>query len=130
MLEKIAYCFVCLILFGIIHNVCRTNSSYLPRNKCQKYIIIKNDLLATILISETISANKTVGYHDLNKMSIVGLVSYITLEPINLYILIIRIMYYFKLVNINLDSIYNIIAYVVLAMLIFIFLIVEFVDKL
>lgn len=130
MLEKIVYCFVWLILFGVIHNVCRTNSSYLPRNKCQKYITIKNDLLSLILIAERPSRGKVVGLHDLNKMSIVGLVSYITLEPVNLYILTMHIMYYFKLGNINLDSTYNVIAYVVLAMLIFVFLIVEFVDKL
>ena len=130
MLDKILGCIVYVFMFGLIHYICRASSSYLPGNTFKKYRVIKNDLLSIILISERVSRNKVVGYHDLNKMSIVGLVSYITLEPINLYILIIRIMYYFKLGNINLDSIYNIIAYVVLAMLIFIFLIVEFVDKL
>ena len=129
MLEKIAYCFVCLILFGIIHNVCRTNSSYLPRNKCQKYITIKNDLLSLILIAERPSRGKVVGFHDLNKMSIVGLVSYITYEPIILYLLIINIMHILKLGNINLGSIYNSIAYGAFAIIGFVFVIVIAVDK-
>ena len=129
MLEKILFCIFYIFWFVVFHGICRRSSSYLPGNKCQKYIVIKNELLAIILIAEGVSRDKDVNYYDLNKMSMVGLISYITLEPINLYVLIIRIMDLFELGNVHLGSIYNAIAYGALGILTFVFIIVIVVDK-
>ena len=129
MLEKILGCICCIILFSIFHNICRKSSTYFFKNKCQKYITIKNELIARILISDGISNNKFVDRHDLNKMSMVGLISYIIIEPINIYVLILNIMNIFKWGNVHFGSIYHTIALGALVILTVVFMIVIVADK-
>ncbi|BCZ45502.1 hypothetical protein psyc5s11_15690 [Clostridium gelidum] len=129
MLDKIIGCFSYILFFSIFHNICRTSSSYFYKNKCQKYIIIKNEVLARILIAAGISRNKFVDRHDLNKMSIIGLISYIIIEPINIYVLILNFMDLFKLGNVHFGSTYHTIAMGALVILTFVFIIAIVADK-
>ena len=128
-LGKIGASLCYLFLFGVFHDICRSSSSYFYRNKCQKYIIIKNEVLARILIASGIARDKAVDRHDLNKMSMVGLISYIIIEPINIYVLIINFMALFKLGNVHFGSISHAIAMGALGILTFVFMIVIVVDK-
>ncbi|BCZ45505.1 hypothetical protein psyc5s11_15720 [Clostridium gelidum] len=73
MLDKVLGCFGAIVLFCIFNEVCRSSSSYFYINRCPKYIIIKNEILARILIASGIARDKAVERHNLNKMSMVGL---------------------------------------------------------
>lgn len=128
MLDKILGCFVTIGLFCLIHNTCRMSSSYFYRNRCQKYIIIKNEILARILIASGIARDKAVDRHDLNKMSMIGLISYIIIEPINIYFSICNFMVFFK-GDLYFGGIYHKIALATLGLLTFIFMIVIVADK-
>jgi len=67
----------------------------LPKSKCKNYIIIKNTIVAKILIAKVIGRDKIVNSWDFNKMSIVGLISYIVILPANVFYLVIRVMILF-----------------------------------
>ena len=127
--DKIVGCFCYLFWFAVVHDICRSSSSYFYRNRCQKYIIIKNEVLATILIASGIARDKAVNHHDLNKMSMVGLISYIIIEPINIYFLIGNFMENFNLENVYFGGIYDEIAIFALGILTFVFMIVIVADK-
>ena len=127
--DKIVGCFCYLFWFAVVHDICRSSSSYFYRNRCQKYIIIKNEVLATILIASGIARDKAVNHHDLNKMSMVGLISYIIIEPINIYVLILNFMDLFQLGNVHFGSTYHTIALGILGILAFVFMIVTVADK-
>ena len=129
MLDKILGCIVTISSFCIFHEVCRSSSSYFYRNRCQKYIVIKNEILARILIASGIARDKAVDRHNLNKMSMVGLISYIIIEPINIYFLIGNFMENFNLENVYFGGIYDEIAIFALGILTFVFMIVIVADK-
>lgn len=124
MLDEIIGFIFSIGIFIMCNIICRMSSSYLPKSKCKKYIVIKNRMIARILISDGISRDKFVRHFDLNKMSIVGLISYIVIEPINLYILIISIMDNFRLGNMEILGITYGTAYEMLGILEFLFLII------
>ena len=62
-------------------------------------IIINNRIVALILIARQISRDKFVSYLDFNKMSVMGLITYIIMEPINIYALIISIKHIYNCGN-------------------------------
>ena len=129
MLLKVFLVFSFMVMFFIVHDTCRRCSSYFSTNKCQKYIIIKNPLLSVILISERIKRDKMVYYRNLDKMSIVGFISYIILEPINLLFLVINIIDIFELRNVQFEGIYYTIPLCVWVTLNILFMVVIMVDK-
>ncbi|ACD24779.1 MULTISPECIES: hypothetical protein [unclassified Clostridium] len=89
---KIVNIVVTIFFFLLFNDECRTCSAYFPNSKWKKYITIKNNSFADILIAKSISRDKFVHSFDYNKMSIVGLISYICIGPINLFALIVGIL--------------------------------------
>lgn len=84
-------------------------SSYFPRSRCKKYIYIKNNVLADILIAKSISRDKFVESIDYNKMSVIGFISYICIAPVNTLLLIIGLMRSLSVQhNLNLEALYDI----------------------
>jgi hypothetical protein len=71
---------------------CRWNSCYFPNSKSKKYIVIKNAIIAKILISSGVGRDLIVYSCDRNKMSVVGLLLYIIILPTDLFTLVIRTM--------------------------------------
>jgi hypothetical protein len=86
-------------IFFLVNEMCRSFTCYFKELKFNKYIVIENKILARILISEYAEGNKKVKPCDRNKMSIVGLIAYITLFPFNLSNMIFGII---KQVNLEL----------------------------
>jgi hypothetical protein len=67
-------------------------SAYFPKSICKKYIVIKNTVIAKILISDGVGRDKVVSPQDRNKMSMIGLISYIVYFLICFFYLVIRVM--------------------------------------
>lgn len=80
------------MLFLIFNCVCRSCSAHFSKSKCKKYVNIRNNRIADILIAKSISTNKFVEKYDYNKMSVIGIISYIFLGIPNLCTLILGIM--------------------------------------
>jgi len=75
---------------------CRYNSCYFPESKSQKYIVIKNNIIAKILIAGGVGRAPIVNLSDRNKMSVIGLISYIAVLPTSLFYIAIRAMILFN----------------------------------
>jgi len=101
MLNKIISSICSIMLFIIFHNICRMSAAYFPKSKIKKYIIINNRIVAPILIARQISRDKFVSYLDFNKMSVMGLITYIIMEPINIYALVLSIKHIYNFGNIE-----------------------------
>jgi hypothetical protein len=80
-------------LFSIMW--CRANSCHFPESKSQKYIVIKNTVIARILISGVVG-RQLVNSSERNKMSVVGLISYIVILPTYLFFIAINVMKLFN----------------------------------
>ena len=76
MINKTIIIVVYICFFLIYNSVCRRCSAYFPKSRCKKYIYIKNNTLADILITKSISTDKFVSPIDYNKISIIGVISY------------------------------------------------------
>jgi hypothetical protein len=76
---------------------------YFPDSRSKKYIVIKNNAIATILIAGGVGRNFIVNSWDRNKMSVVGLISYIAILPIYLFYLVIKGMILFNYTGIDND---------------------------
>lgn len=59
-------------------------------------VIIKNEVVKTLLIGEAVGRNRVVDYRDESKLSIVGLMAYVTFAPVNLINSILKIMIVFN----------------------------------
>lgn len=81
-----------LCFFLLFNCVCRRCSAYFPKSKCKKYVNIRNNRVADILIAKAISRDKFVEKYDYNKMSVIGIISYIFVGIPNLCTLILGIM--------------------------------------
>ena len=92
MLNKITIFVVNFVMFYMFNLICRYNACYFNKAKINKYIIIKNKIVAKILIGRAVGRDKVVKNCDLDKMSIVGVISYIIIFPINLVYLILKII--------------------------------------
>ena len=109
MLNKTIMIIAHIWFFLVFNFVCRMCSSYFPRSRCKKYIYIKNNVLADILIAKSISRDKFVESIDYNKMSVIGFISYICIAPVNTLSLIIGVMRsLFAQHNSNLEDLYDI----------------------
>lgn len=97
MMEKIILV-ICYILMFFVFNgmICRYNACYFPESLFKKYIIIKNQIVKTLLIGKAVGRNRIVDYHDENKLPVVGLISYVTFAPLNLLNSILKIMALFN----------------------------------
>jgi hypothetical protein len=82
---------------------CRTASVYSPDSKSQKYIVIKNTVIAKILISGGIGNDLIVNPWDRNKMSVVGLILYIVILPAYLFYMVIKGMILFNYRGVDSD---------------------------
>lgn len=87
-----------VMMFLVFYEVCRWNTAYFPKLKFNKYIVIKNRIVAKILIPKAIGRDKVVDRCDYNKLPVIGLISLIIGMPINLLNLLISFM---KLLNYN-----------------------------
>jgi hypothetical protein len=92
MVSKMTILVVNFVMFYMFNLICRYNACYFNKAKINKYIIIKNKIVAKILIGRAVGRDKIVKTCDLDKMSIVGLISYIIIFPINLFYLILKII--------------------------------------
>ena len=92
MTAKIINIILAISVFLIVNDLCKVCSAYFPRSRCKKNIYVKSNILADLLISKSISRDKFVNPSDFNKMSIVGLISYICIIPCNILGLITGIM--------------------------------------
>ena len=109
MLNKTIVIIAHIWFFLVFNFVCRMYSSYFPRSRCKKYIYIKNNVLADILIAKSISRDQFVESIDYNKMSVIGFISYICITPVNTLSLIIGVMRsLFAQHNSNLEDLYDI----------------------
>ena len=80
------------LIFLLFNCVCRYCSAYFSKSKCKKYINIRNNRVADILIAKSISRDKFVEKYDYNKISVIGIIFYIFLGIPNLCTLILGIM--------------------------------------
>ncbi|MBO1687649.1 MULTISPECIES: hypothetical protein [Clostridium] len=109
MQNRIANIIITIFFFLLFNGECRMCSSYFPRSRCKKYIYIKNNVLADILIAKSISRDKFVESIDYNKMSVIGFISYICIAPVNTLLLIIGLMRSLSVQhNLNLEALYDI----------------------
>ncbi|MEQ3340831.1 hypothetical protein [Clostridium butyricum] len=128
MLKKVIMIIVALFVFYIFNYTCKACSAYFPKSRCKKYIYIKNNILADILIAKSVSTDKFVSTFDYNKMSIIGIVSYVIIEPINIANFIIILQRGFMEGNsVYLETI-NYISMACLGLVDIIFLIVLFIN--
>ncbi|NRT72211.1 hypothetical protein [Clostridium beijerinckii] len=96
MLDKIFGVFVYFFQFYAFNILCRFSAAYIPTTKYKKYIIIRNEIIANILIAKSIGRDRIVEYGDRNKMSIMGIISYIFISPVNILNLIINLVILFS----------------------------------
>lgn len=91
MLNKVIMVIVHVFFFIIFNSVCRRCSAYFAKSKCKRYININNNKIADILVAKSISRDKFVKNYDYNKMSIIGIISYLFVGIPNLVTLILGI---------------------------------------
>jgi hypothetical protein len=72
--------------------MCRENACHFPESKSKKYIVIKNTVIAQILISDGVGRDLKVNSWDLNKMSVIGLILYIVTLPAYLNFIVMCVM--------------------------------------
>ena len=99
MVNKITIFVINFVVFCMFNLICKYNACYFYKAKTNKYIIIKNKTVAKILIARAVGRDKIVKSCDLNKMTIVGLISYIIVFPINLVNLILKGIVYLIIVD-------------------------------
>jgi magnesium-transporting ATPase (P-type) len=92
MVYLIAGTFMYLFLGFIIFELCRENACHFPESKSKKYIVIKNTVIAKILISSGVGRDLKVNSWDFNKMSVVGLILYIVTVPAYLNFIVMDVM--------------------------------------
>ncbi|MDB2151508.1 hypothetical protein [Clostridium butyricum] len=92
MSSKIIMVILYLYIFLLANCICRRCSAYFVKSKCKKYINIRNNRVADILIAKAVSRDKFVEKYDYNKMSVIGIISYIFVGIPNLCTLILGIM--------------------------------------
>ena len=109
-----------IMIFCAINGICRYSAAYLPKIKCKKYIVIKNKTIQKILIPRRIGRDKFVDHWDYEKMSIVGLIAYIIITPVNILNFILQTLYAFNYKGIgNLKNLsYSIMCMLVILMII------------
>lgn len=96
-----------IAMFFVFNGICRYNACYFPKSLFKKYIIIKNEVVKRLLIGESVGRDKIVDYYDSNKLSIVGLMAYLTLGIANFLKLFLKIMIIFDYKGLGkLESIY------------------------
>ena len=83
---------VTMLFFLLFNNQCRMCSAYFPMSRCKKYIYVNNNIFAHLLIAKSISRDKSVNPIYFSKVSIIGLISYICIELLNIFALIIGII--------------------------------------
>ena len=106
MSSKIIMVILYLYIFLLANCICRRCSAYFVKSKCKKYINIRNNRVADILIAKAVSRDKFVEKYDYNKMSVIGIISYIFVGIPNLCTLILGIIKTFILDS-KLEYLYN-----------------------
>ncbi|EKQ50983.1 MULTISPECIES: hypothetical protein [unclassified Clostridium] len=113
MLNKIILIICDTFMFFLFNGICRYNACYFRESLFNKYIIIENAVIKTLLIGKGVGRNRFVADSDANKLPIIGLMSYVTLAPTNLLKLILEIMMIFNYKGItNLKEIYQKVDYI------------------
>lgn len=109
-----------IMIFWAVNGICRYSAAYLPKIKCKKYIVIKNKTIEKLLIPRRIGRDKFVDPWDYEKMSIVGLIAYIIMTPVNILNFILQTLYAFNYKGIgNIRNLsYSIMAILVILMII------------
>jgi hypothetical protein len=87
------------ICFQVVHIImflmCHYNTCYYENNRLSHYITISNETLATILICQGTRKYGDVPIKDRDKLSVVGLITYILIVPCLLVMIVTSILQLF-----------------------------------